>query len=341
MKRATILGTGSCLPERIMTNIDLEKMVDTSDEWITSRTGIRSRHIAGPGEETSKMAAEACRRAMLMAGLTPKDINLIIVATISPEMTMPSCACLVQKEIGAVNAFAFDINAACSGFVYGLDMAEKYLRADPAMKILVIGAENLSSRTNWRDRNTCVLFGDGAGACVVGASFSSERGIVGSRLYSDGSLWELLSMNGAPSMNPFLGLAPGEDAEFSFSELGNQRQSDGAYISMVGRDVFKHAVLAMENAVLSVLEQENLAVDQIKLVIPHQANIRILNNLTERLGLEEKIYINVSKYGNTSAASVPIALDEANREGRLQENDLLLFCVFGGGFTWGAMAMRW
>jgi len=325
MSRAVIIGTGSCLPERILTNADLAKMVDTSDEWITSRTGIKTRHIARAGEETSKLASEAARRALNMAGVTPAEVDMIVVGTISCEKAMPSCACLVQKELEAVNAFAFDINAACSGFLYGLDLADKYIRNTPDMKILVIGAENLSSRTNWQDRNTCVLFGDGAGACLVTGN-DQGRGILASRLYADGRLWELLHMDSAPSLNPDFCMRP----------------SDGSFIKMVGKDVFRYAVRAMADAITAVLEKEGLAIADITLVVPHQANIRILKSLADHLSVPlEKIYINVHKYGNTSAATVPIAMDEANREGRLQQGDLLLICTFGGGFTWGAALVRW
>ncbi len=325
MSRAVIIGTGSCLPERILTNEDLEKMVDTSDEWITTRTGIKTRHIAQAGEETSKLASVAARRALDMAGVTTAEVDMIVVGTISCEKAMPSCACLVQKELEAVNAFAFDINAACSGFLYGLDLADKYIRNNPDMKILVIGAENLSARTNWQDRNTCVLFGDGAGACLVTGN-DQGRGILASRLYADGRLWELLHMDNAPSLNPDLCTA----------------QSDGPFIKMVGKDVFRYAVRAMADAITAVLEKEGLAIADIALVVPHQANIRILKSLADHLGVPlEKIYINVHKYGNTSAATVPIAMDEANREGRLQQGDLLLICTFGGGFTWGAALVRW
>lgn len=325
MSRAVIIGTGSCLPERILTNEDLEKMVDTSDEWITTRTGIKTRHIAQAGEETSKLASVAARRALDMAGVTPAEVDMIVVGTISCEKAMPSCACLVQKELEAVNAFAFDINAACSGFLFGLDLADKYIRNNPDMKILVIGAENLSARTNWQDRNTCVLFGDGAGACLVTGN-DQGRGILASRLYADGRLWELLHMDNAPSLNPDLCTA----------------QSDGPFIKMVGKDVFRYAVRAMADAITAVLEKEGLAIADIALVVPHQANIRILKSLADHLGVPlEKIYINVHKYGNTSAATVPIAMDEANREGRLQQGDLLLICTFGGGFTWGAALVRW
>jgi 3-oxoacyl-[acyl-carrier-protein] synthase-3 len=334
MKGAVIVGTGSYVPERILANTDLEKMVDTSNEWITTRTGIQTRRIAGPGEGTAQMAAIAGRRALDMAGVVPADLDLIIVGTITPDKTMPSCGCLVQKEIGAVNAAAYDVNAACSGFIYGLDIADKYLKADPSMKILVIGSETLSSRTNWQDRNTCVLFGDGAGACVVTGD-TSESGMIDSRLYSDGRLWKLLYLENRPRrICPVVPPA--------LLENGSEENGEGSAIHMEGRDVFKYAVRAMEQAVIDLLNRTGLGIDDISLMIPHQANIRILKSLAERLAIPlEKVYVIVQKYGNTSAASVPIAIDEANREGRLQRGDYILFCVFGGGFTWGTALMKW
>ncbi|MBU1565702.1 MAG: ketoacyl-ACP synthase III [Proteobacteria bacterium] len=320
-----VLGTGSCLPEKILTNIELETIVDTSAEWIRTRTGIESRHIGGRGEQTYQLAANAAKKALNAAGISAKDLGLIVLGTISSHMLMPSSACFVQKEIGATNAFAYDLNAACSGFLYGLDLADKYIRADHAMKILVIGAETLSGRLNWQDRNTCILFGDGAGAAVFGHS-DTERGVIGSNLLSDGSLWDLLYMHAPESLNPEL-LVTG---------------NTGAFIQMEGREVFKHAVRAMEEAVRGLLQKQKIDINAINFVIPHQANMRILNNLIERLDLpRRKVFINVSKYGNTSAASIPIALDEANRKGLIAEGDTVLFCSFGGGFTWGATLIKW
>lgn len=320
-----VLGTGSCLPERILTNAELESIVDTSAEWIKTRTGIESRRIGGKGEQTYQLSAKAAKQALARAGVAAEELGLIVVGTISSHMLMPSSACFVQKEIGAVNAFAYDLNAACSGFLYGLDLADKYIRADHNMKVLIIGAETLSSRLNWQDRNTCILFGDGAGAAVFGYSDSS-RGVIGSKLLSDGSLWQLLCMHGPPSLNPDLVVA------------GN----NGAYIQMEGKEVFKHAVRAMEDAVRGVLEKENISLEEVSLVIPHQANIRILNNLIDRLNIPpSKVFINVAKYGNTSAASIPIALDEANSSGLIAAGDTILLCSFGGGFTWGATLIKW
>ena len=321
-----ILGTGSCVPAREMTNSDLEMVVDTSDEWIRTRTGIESRRIGGPGEKTYQLASAAARKALEMADVTAREIDLLIVGTISSHMLMPSCACFVQKEIGAANAFAYDVNAACSGFLYGLDIAEKHVRADANAKVLVIGAETLSSRLNWNDRNTCILFGDGAGAAVVGHSADGRRDILGSNHRSDGGLWELLYMHNAPSLNPDLIVA----------------DNPGVHIMMEGREVFKHAVKAMEDSVNTLLAKTGVSVDDLDIIIPHQANIRILNKLMERLKLpQEKVVLNVMRYGNTSAASIPLALDETNRSGRIRKNDTVLFCSFGGGFTWGSTLLRW
>jgi 3-oxoacyl-[acyl-carrier-protein] synthase-3 len=320
-----VLGTGSCLPEKILTNEELESIVDTSASWIQSRTGIEARRIGGKGEKTYQLATQAAKKALAAAGVTPEELGLIVVGTISSHMLMPSSACFVQKELGAKNAFAYDINAACSGFLYGLDLADKYIQADHSMKVLVIGAETLSSRLNWEDRNTCILFGDGAGAAVFGHS-DSDRGIIGSNMHSDGSLWELLCMHAPESFNPDLIVE------------GNT----GSYIQMEGREVFKHAVRAMEDAVCGLLEREKVSKDSLSLVIPHQANMRILNNLIDRLNIpQSKVFINVSKYGNTSAASIPIALDEANSSGLIAQGDTILFCSFGGGFTWGATLIKW
>lgn len=320
-----VLGTGSCLPKRVLTNVEIESIVETSADWIQSRTGIESRRVGGKGEKTYQLSTEAARKALAAAGVSAEEIGLIVVGTISSHMLMPSTACFVQKELGAKNAFAYDLNAACSGFLYGLDLADKYIQADHSMKVLVIGAETLSSRLNWQDRTTCILFGDGAGAAVFGYS-DSDRGVIGSNMHSDGSLWDLLYMHAPESSNPDLVVE------------GN----NGSYIQMEGRGVFKHAVRAMEDAVRVLLEREQISKESLSLVIPHQANMRILNKLIERLGVpQSKVFINVSKYGNTSAASIPIALDEANRDGLIAKGDTVLFCSFGGGFTWGATLIKW
>ncbi|WP_028584287.1 beta-ketoacyl-ACP synthase III [Desulfogranum mediterraneum] len=325
MCKAVILGTGSCLPERTLTNAELEQMVETSDQWITSRTGIKTRRISGAGEYNYRLAAGAGRKALDNAGLTAAELDMIIVATLSPQKIMPSTACFVQAELGADNAFAYDINAACTGFTYGLDLASKYIASQPEMKVLVIGSETLSTRVDWEDRNTCVLFGDGAGAAVLG-SRDDGRGIFGSKLRSDGRLWNLLHMDGPESQNPAL----------------QPEDWQGALIRMNGSDIFKHAVRAMSGVVNDLLEQQGLSVADVDLIIPHQANIRILRKLQSRLDVpDEKLFVNVDKYGNTSAASIPIALDEANQQGRIKENDVVLLCTFGAGLTWASLLMRW
>ncbi len=320
-----ILGTGSYLPEKIMSNKDFEKIVETSDEWIRSRTGIHARRIAGKDEFVYKIASYAAQQALDAAGISADAIDLLILGTISSHMLMPSSACFVQNEIGAKNAFAFDLNAACSGFLYSLDIADKYVQADPNKKVLVIGAETLSNRLNWQDRNTCILFGDGAGAAVVG--FAENRGgYCGAKLFSDGSLSELLYMHGPESTNSELRV-PG---------------NCGAHIVMEGREVFKYAVRAMTGAICSLLDEQQMTMDDVSLVVPHQANVRILKKLQEKLAIpNEKLFCNVSQYGNTSAASIPIALDEAYRQGRIAVGDNILFSSFGGGFTWGATLLTW
>lgn len=320
-----VLGTGSCMPEKVLTNKELETFVDTSDDWIRSRTGIESRCMAGKGEQTYQLSAEAARNALRVSGVAPEELGMVVVGTISSHMLMPSTACFVQKEIGASNAFAYDLNAACSGFLYGMDLADKYIRSDNNMKVLVIGAETLTGRLNWQDRNTCILFGDGAGAAVFGHSESS-RGVIGSHMLSDGGLWDLLYMHTAQATNPGLMI---ED-------------HPGAHIVMEGREVFKHAVRAMEDSVRVLLKREGVDLESVNMVIPHQANIRIINKLIDRLEVpRSKVFINVYKYGNTSAASIPIALDEANSKGLIAEGDTVLFCSFGGGFTWGATLIKW
>ena len=320
-----VLGTGSSLPAKIVTNHDLEKIVETSDEWIRSRTGIKTRRICGQGEQAYTLGAEAARKALDAAAVGVEEIGLILVATMTSHTLMPACACMVQKELGATRAFAYDINAACSGFLYALDLADKYIQADHDLKILVIGTENLSSRLNWSDRNTCILFGDGAGAAVVGYR-EGTSGYLSSLLRSDGRLWELLYMYAPKSSNPEI----------------VEDNHPGSHIVMAGREVYKYAVKAMEEAIIGVLEKEGLPLAAVDLLIPHQANIRILNKLTERLEMpNEKVFLNVSEYGNTSAASIPIALDEAVRAGRIRNDDLILLCSFGGGFTWGATLIKW
>ncbi len=324
--RSVIIGTGAKLPSQVLTNKDLERMVDTSDEWIRTRTGIHQRYIAGEGETNSYLAAEASKEALEMAGIRARDLDLIIVGTMSPDMPMPSVACLVQRELGAEKAGAFDLSATCSGFLYGLSIADKFIKDNQRLKILVVGSEVLSRRVNWKDRGTCVLFGDGAGAAVV-AGEKGDRGILSTHLHADGTLWELLTIKALGTAVP---LTP------EVLEKGWQ------YIQMQGRDVFRHAVRALEAVAWEALEANGFTGEDVDLLISHQANMRILEHMRERLGLSrEKVFINIHKYGNTSAASIPIALDEANRSGILTPGMNLLMVAFGGGFTWGSVAMRW
>ncbi|MCE9615355.1 MAG: ketoacyl-ACP synthase III [Lentisphaerae bacterium] len=322
----SIVGTGSYLPERILTNADLEKMVETSDEWITTRTGIRSRHIAAAHEATSDLAAEASRRALAAAGLTAEAVDLIVVATVTPDMPFPSTACFVQDKIGAKNAFCFDLEAACSGFLYALDVGYRYLVSGGARTALIIGGEKLSSVTDWQDRTTCVLFGDGAGAVVLQLR-DSGRGIIGSVAGSDGTLADLLNIPGGGSRHP------------SSQETIEQRLH---FMKMQGNEVFKHAVRCMCDAANKVLSRNNLKTDDVAWVIPHQANLRIIQAISTRLGIGlDRFCVNLDKVGNMSGASVPVALDEAVRAGRIKKGDLVLFVAFGGGFTWGASVMEW
>ncbi|MGD0844020.1 MAG: beta-ketoacyl-ACP synthase III [Geobacteraceae bacterium] len=326
MMRARITGTGFAVPELILTNADLEKMVDTSDEWITARTGIKSRYIASGNEYTSTFATRAAERAMAMSGIEPEEIDMLIVATVTPDFPFPSTACLVQNNLKAVRATAFDISAACSGFLYALSLAEKYIMTGSAQKVLVIGAEVLSRIVDWTDRNTCCLFGDGAGAVVVEAS-AGERGILSTHIHSDGRHWELLYQPGAGNRNP------------ASQKILDEKM---AYINMQGNDVFKLAVRAMEDVALEALAANNLTTADIDLFIPHQANRRIIDAIGKRLGLNgEQLFINLERYGNTSSASIPIALDEVHRGGRIKEGDIILLDAFGGGLTWGATLMRW
>ncbi len=315
------------MPSRRVTNQDLEKIVDTSDEWIVQRTGIRERRLVGPGESNSKLAVRAAQKALAEARVSPKELDLIIVGTLTPDYLMPSVAVLVQKELGAEKAGAFDLSATCSGFIYGLAVADQFLRVDPKRKILVIGSEVLSNKVNWEDRTTCVLFGDGAGAAVLTGSPDGHRGVLSTHLHADGSLWHLLTLKGCGSLYP---------------PCGNELPREEYFIRMQGREVFKNAVRAMETVALEALETNGLSPQDLDLVVPHQANIRIIEYLRERLGLpKEKVFVNLHKYGNTSAASIPIALTEAAAEGRLKPGNLVLMVAFGGGFTWASALVRW
>jgi 3-oxoacyl-[acyl-carrier-protein] synthase III len=327
---SSIIGTGSYLPEKILTNDDLSKIVETSDEWITTRTGIKERHIAAEDQATSDLASEAARRAMTSAGVTAEEIDLIVVATVTPDMFFPSTACIVQRKIGATNAVCFDISAACSGFLYALQVARHFLNAGSRTTALVIGAEKLSSLVNWEDRNTCVLFGDGAGAVVIRAVDTDTEApgrVLSTVMGSDGNLTDLLKVPGGGSALP---ITPENAA------------SRPNTIHMEGRETFKHAVTRMCQASEQALEMAGLTKEDIDLVIPHQANARIISVIADRLGVPpEKTFINLDKYGNTSAATIPIALDEAQRQGRLKKGDIVLLVAFGGGFTWASSVVRW
>jgi len=322
-----ITGTGSALPGKILTNADLEQMIDTSDEWITTRTGIKERRIAADGEYTSTFAAEAGRCALTMAGVKPEEIDLIILATVTPDFPFPSTACIVQDLLGATNATAFDLSAACSGFIYGLSIAEKYIRSGAAQKILVIGSEVLSRVVDWQDRNTCVLFGDGAGAVVLEAS-DGDHSLLSTHTFSNGVYWNLLYQPGSGSRNP------ATDSRTIDERL--------IYLTMEGNDVFKYAVRGMEDIALRALDANGMSPSDISLLIPHQANRRIIDATAKRLGLDsDRLFTNLQHYGNTSSASIPIALDEANRQGVLKPGSKLLLVAFGGGFTYGSALINW
>ncbi|MES1167461.1 MAG: beta-ketoacyl-ACP synthase III [Pseudomonadota bacterium] len=323
-----ILGTGSHTPAGILTNAELSRRMDTSDEWIVTRTGIRERRIAGPEECTSDMAVRAARAALADARLTTADIDLLIVATITPDLPMPATACIVQAKLGLASTTAcFDLNAACSGFIYGLDVACAMIASGRHRHALVIGVEKLSAIVDWNDRATCVLFGDGAGAVVVGGSAEPGIGLIGTRLGALGENVGLLRIPGGGSSAP---------ATAASIAAGDHT------IKMKGKEVFKLAVRAMEEAARDILEQHGLHADQIACVIPHQANLRIIESLAQYLELPlERFFINVDRYGNTSAASIPLALDEARRAGRIQPGDLTLLVAFGAGLTYGSALIRW
>ncbi len=325
-RSCSLVGVGSYVPSRILTNEELSKTVETSDEWITSRTGIKERRIAAADEFTSDMAFHAAEKALAAAGVTPDQVDLIIVATITPDMLFPSTACLVQFKLGARKAMAFDIEAACSGFVYALEIGRKFIQTGSANTVLVIGAEKISSIIDWTDRATCVLFGDGAGAAVL-QHRPGSRGIVNTCLAADGTKGEFLCMPGGGSRIP------------ATADSVTNRQH---FLRMNGKDTFKSAVNAMVAVGHESLEKAGLKITDIKLVIPHQANLRIIDAVGDRLGVTpEQSFVNLDRYGNTSAASVAIALDEAVTTGRLQRGDLVLLLVFGAGLTWGSALIEW
>jgi len=325
-RTCSITAVGSYVPARVLTNADLEKMVDTTDEWILTRTGIRERRLAGEHEYTSDLASAAALRAMAQGNITPEQIDLIIVATITPDMPFPNTACLVQQKIGATRAAALDIEAACSGFIYALEIGQQFIMSRTYETVLVIGAEKLSAIIDWKDRNTCVLFGDGAGAAIL-QHRPQGHGLLTACMGADGSQAELLCMPGGGSRFP-------ASAETVASGLH--------YLRMDGKETFKNAVAAMQTAAREALRRCELDISQINCIIPHQANRRIIDAVATRLKAKpEQLFINVEKYGNTSAASVAIALDEAVRSGRIQRGDLVLLLVFGAGLTWASAVIEW
>ncbi|BCR06941.1 3-oxoacyl-[acyl-carrier-protein] synthase 3 [Desulfuromonas versatilis] len=320
-----VLGSGRAVPEKVLTNADLEKMVDTTDQWILSRTGIRERRIVEPGVGLSELATAAAQRALADAGVAAEEIDLIIVGTVTGDMKFPATACLVQDRLGARRATAFDLSAACSGFLYSLQVAQGLMTTAGYRRALVIGGDVLTSMVNWEDRDTCVLFGDGAGAVVLGPS-DGERGLLHCYLRSDGAYSGLLYNPGCGSLNP------------PTPENVRERLNS---IVMNGREVFRHAVTSMTEALTRVLEEAGIAAGDIDLLIPHQANLRIIEAVSKRFDMpQERVYVNVERYGNTSAASIPIAFDEARRSGVLQPGNLVAMVTFGGGFTWAAGLMR-
>jgi len=326
MQRAAILGTGSYVPERILSNSDLEKMVDTSNEWITTRTGIYERRMSDEHTPTSKLAIEAAKSALDTAGVQPEELDFILLGTVCPDMLFPSTACLVQSALGAKRAAALDISAGCTGFIYGLELSRSLIVADPKRKVLLIGADELTKLIDWTDRDTCILFGDGAGATVLGG-VDEDRGILSSHLGADGTLGDLLYMPGGGSLNPTTHRTIDEKMHF---------------IKMSGNEVYKHAVRNMGDCASKVLEMANITKDHIEMLIPHQANHRIIMAIARRLELPMgKVFVNIQKYGNTSSASIPIALDEAVREGKIKAGGIVLLVAFGAGFTWGAALLRW
>ncbi|MBL68567.1 MAG: 3-oxoacyl-ACP synthase [Verrucomicrobiales bacterium] len=321
-----ITGIGSYVPERVLANADLEKIVETSDDWITTRTGIKERRMAADGEHTSTMATAAGRIALERAGLDAADLDLVIVATITPDMPFPATACLVQQELGAARAAAFDLEAACTGFLYALEIGRQFVESGTYANVLIIGAEKLSSIIDWKDRNTCVLFGDGAGAAVLQRRAGS-RGVLATRLGSDGGKADILAMPGGGCRQP------------ATVDSVNDRFH---FLKMEGKEVYKNAVTAMTAAAKEVLERAGVGIEDIKCIIPHQANQRIISAVGDRLGATEgQVFVNLQKYGNTSAASVAVALDEALTAGHIERGDLILIVAFGAGLTWGATVLEW
>jgi 3-oxoacyl-[acyl-carrier-protein] synthase-3 len=326
MIHARITGTGSYAPKKIITNHDLEKLVDTSDEWITERTGIKERRIAEKGQATSDLAYEASRKALKAAGIGAEELDLILVATMTPDKILPSMGCVLQEKLGAKNAASFDIYAACSGFIYGMSVANAFIKSEMHKNILLVGAEILSRFTDWEDRTTCILFGDGAGAVVI-QRHAGKRGILSTHLHSDGALGDLIEVPGGGAQHP------------ASHDTIRKRMH---FIKMKGNETFKSAVRSLEGVVQEALDHNKVKPEDIDFLVPHQANLRIIQAMAQRLNMPmEKVVLTLPKYGNTSAASIPMALDEAVRDGRIRENHLLLFEAFGGGLTWASALVRW
>jgi 3-oxoacyl-[acyl-carrier-protein] synthase-3 len=325
-RTVSIIGTGSYVPEKVLTNEDLSRLVDTSDEWITTRTGIKERRVAAKGEETSDMAAKAALKAIEQAKISPQEINLILVATATPDMLFPATACFVQKKIGATNAACLDISAACAGFLFGIEIAHQFITSHTYDTVLVIGADKLTSITNWTDRNTCVLFGDGAGAAIL-RHRGGSHGVISTHIGSDGQYTDILFMPGGGSRCPITR----DNVDLNL-----------ATIHMTGKEVYKQAVTAMLSAAQKAIDDAGLTINDIACIIPHQANLRIIEGIADRLGAPiEKFMVNLDRYGNTSAAAVAIALDEANRSSRIKPGDYILMVVFGGGLTWAGTVIEW
>ncbi|HRY29396.1 MAG TPA: beta-ketoacyl-ACP synthase III [Elusimicrobiota bacterium] len=329
------LSTGVGLPENVLTNADLEKMVETSDQWITERTGIKTRRIASDKQATSDFSIAAARQALSRAGIAPETVDAVVVATCTPDHLMPSVACLVQRALGLKNAFAFDLEAACSGFIFGLACVNGLMRSGAAKTVLLIGADTLSKFTDWTDRGTCVLFGDGAGAALLQASDRDDN-LLAVHLGSDGSFTDILNIPGGGSRHP---LQRSKNAPFTTGEVAGNFPP---YIHMEGKEIFKNAVLRMAEAADSALKKCGKTSDDLRLLIPHQANLRIIDAVAKRMKLgDDKVFRNVQKYGNMSAATTVIALDEAVQGGVVKRGDLVELIAFGGGLTWGAAVLRW
>lgn len=327
MPKPVIIGTGICIPEKILTNSDLERIVETSDEWIVTRSGISQRHLVDDGICTSDLGAEAGKKALEKAGTQPEDLDLIMVGTMTPDTLFPSTACVIQEKLKAKNAAAFDVSAACSGFLFVLSIAEQYIKTGAFKNILVVGSETMSRFIDWDDRSTCVLFGDGAGALVLQGRNENSRGIIATRLFSDGLYKDMLYLP-----------AGGSKCPASKESVGNKDH----YLKMRGNELFKIAVRALSDSCRVILQENDLTLDDVDLFVPHQANIRIIKAVANQLGLPmEKVFTNIERYGNTSASSIPIALDEAARSGRLKEGDLVLLAAFGSGLTWASSLLYW